>query len=87
MHPALERELARLGRAWGALNDAWLATDRDYAHGSPAFKWSGAAPCGADSARPRAMRFGGNAAVTSPLRDRTAEKARRSATPTPKDTP
>jgi hypothetical protein len=74
MHPALERELARLGRAWGALNELWLATPRDYSHGSPAFKWSGAPPCGADSAFPRAQRFGSNTSVGSPLRDRTKEK-------------
>jgi hypothetical protein len=73
MHPALERELARLGRAWGALNDTWLATPRDYSHGSPAFKWSGADPVGADSARSRAMQFGSNTMILVPLRDRTKE--------------
>jgi hypothetical protein len=53
MHRSLERELARIGRTWGALNGAWLASERDYSHGSPAFKWSGAPPCGAESAKPK----------------------------------
>lgn len=71
MHPSLERELARIGRAWGALNDRWLTAKRDYSHGSPAFKWSGTSPSGAPV---RPHRFGSNTAITSPLRDRRAER-------------
>jgi hypothetical protein len=70
LHPALVRELARLGRAWGAFNERWLAAPRDYSHGSPAFKWGGADPVGAPS---RARRFWSNTAITSPNADRKAK--------------
>lgn len=71
-HPALARELARRGRERGALNDEWLASPRDYSHGSPAFKWSsGADPVGAPI---RVLRFFSNTAITSPDADRTAKR-------------